>query len=595
MADEVAQVIETEIQGIKFVFEGSLEIVKGTVKMLQAMIRAGERHHEKREEKNLNAAGEKTYSEMLKLSGNEIPAGFEVPADKIEEIKEKITAAGLHWAPCADPNPLDNTGYLWVAANEAPYVAQLIKPYLMANEQKELDSLAELRAQKAEVDEKLETATGEEKKELEILSQKLEGAITESKERLADAERINANGGNLSLTDYMDKIQGTELATDPEKALTELSEGIHPGQVIAANEALKSIELAKNIPGVTKEDIVQKMDAGEPIKTTYVLPDAGVTITREFYADKQKEVKLNTAGTISFTKAINIKSAKHETGTYAFYSVDKPMYVAEVVTTDDMVSVGIYDKSDTLIDTLELPRVQNSSTAGWESINETMQKYGFTDKNRVTDNKQMARDKIAAQELNGIVYSNFTLKDKDGKIYTFSDRDVAVNYFNTQIVPQICDKAGIALDTTCHVFADEASLKEWQQNHNNVPMQSEANMQGFSSAEVEAEAVHAVDQTLKGNASASMDDVSITTPKDAALLKDGKVEYTLENGSKVVFSAVKQGQVNADGSVTHTLGKEATVTITDGNQTKSMSAGEFKQMLSTINQSAQTKASTKGR
>ena len=110
------------------------------------------------------------------------------------------------------------------------------------------------------------------------------------------------------------------------------------------------------------------------------------------------ETKPYTAGTVTFTQAVNINSAKKEIGTHVFYSVDNPMYIAEVVTAEDMITVGIYDKSDALVDTLELPQVREATTSGWTTLNNAMLTYGFTDFNCVTDNRQIARDKIKAQE-----------------------------------------------------------------------------------------------------------------------------------------------------------------------------------------------------
>ena len=63
MADEIAQVLAMEVDGVKLVFKASLEVAEFLARALRALIRSSkediEKGKEKKADKDLHSAGEK--------------------------------------------------------------------------------------------------------------------------------------------------------------------------------------------------------------------------------------------------------------------------------------------------------------------------------------------------------------------------------------------------------------------------------------------------------------------------------------------------------------------------------------------------------
>ena len=82
MADDVAQVLTMEVDGVKLVFKASLEVAAFLARALRALIRSSSKmmaeSKENRAEKKLNSGGEKYVTDIYKLSEGNPPQVLEI-------------------------------------------------------------------------------------------------------------------------------------------------------------------------------------------------------------------------------------------------------------------------------------------------------------------------------------------------------------------------------------------------------------------------------------------------------------------------------------------------------------------------------------
>lgn len=147
--------------------------------------------------------------------------------------------------------------------------------------------------------------------------------------------------------------------------------------------------------------------------------------------------------------------------------------------------------------------------------------------------------KFEIDKETGLVYSNYYIKNKEGELYNFSDKDKTNEEWNRSILPDLYEKAGIFEETKCKVFDSPERMKVYHKMFCKTIAQSEINVKNkiengekvFSSAETEKQIKHAVDQYVKGKVSAKMDreEVTLWIDKNSIFPMKGKVVYDLGN------------------------------------------------------------------
>lgn len=182
--------------------------------------------------------------------------------------------------------------------------------------------------------------------------------------------------------------------------------------------------------------------------------------------------------------------------------------------------------------------------------------------------------KFEIDKETGLVYSNYYIKNKDGELYNFTDKDKTNEEWNRSILPELYDKAGIFEETKCKVFDSPERMKVYYKMFGSTIAQSEINVKNkiekgekvFSSAEAEQQIKYAVDQYVKGKVSAKMDreEVTMWIDRNAVLPMKGKVVYDLGNDKymEIPTSAVIAREEN-DNLIEIKITKDAEISIVE--------------------------------
>lgn len=152
-----------------------------------------------------------------------------------------------------------------------------------------------------------------------------------------------------------------------------------------------------------------------------------------------------------------------------------------------------------------------------------------------------------------LAYSTYNFKTESGEMYEFSDHNYSPKTWSEKILPDLLDKAGILEDTPCRVFNSEARLEAYQKYHNQVTPHSEENVKKalsegkevFTSADAKKEIEHAVSESMKGRASASIvnDRVKISVDPEMLMRQHGKLSLQMENGDAYLFSGMENERI----------------------------------------------------
>lgn len=168
----------------------------------------------------------------------------------------------------------------------------------------------------------------------------------------------------------------------------------------------------------------------------------------------------------------------------------------------------------------------------------------------------------------GVVYSNYSFKTEKGEMFEFTDKGKTKEEWNSAILPEMLDKAGILEDTKCRVFDSKERLEAYSKYFNNVLLNSEVKLteEGklvFSSAEVENEIRTSVNDMLKSMASAKVDEnqVELVIPPEKLVAKRGKINVIVNENTTFVLKNVKPGPKQYDGNYNISISKDSMVTI----------------------------------
>lgn len=268
MADEVSQVISLEIEGIKFAIKGTLKAASYFLQAIKAIFDWCNNFKE-------THVGKHSYKDIAKMSEGGFPQVIQIDKDILNKVFEDAQKEGLHFAYLLDLNDADNKKPVAVPAQEFGYFSAIVQAHMNKKIDEKESDLKRVNDEIKEVDEKLLTAKGDEKVQLEVKSEnlnqrkdELQGVIDEAKK---DVDNVR-NGIGTSFQDYLQSAKGTEFEKDPEKAVAESNKGIPISPSFKASECFQPIR----DPSIVPEESIR-----------FYLPENGIVITRNFVIDEK--------------------------------------------------------------------------------------------------------------------------------------------------------------------------------------------------------------------------------------------------------------------------------------------------------------------
>lgn len=272
MADEIAQVVAMEVEGVKLVFQASLEVAQFFARSLRALIKYGKTQKDAKTEKELRSPGRKNFGEIFKLSEG-LPQVFDVSKEVYQDVLKIATEKGLHYAECVDFNPKDDLRPIMVPAQEMEIWKSIYKAKCAKAKKKDETIVKEYDKKLQEETEKLLSCRdGKEREQTETKVENLQQAKSEAEKRVEYWEVVaNKEKMTMILQEYVRQSEGTDFEKSPEIAMAEYEKGVELGLKYEAKESLQPIRDKNNIP---------------PSKYMFIVPENGSIITRDFRIDK---------------------------------------------------------------------------------------------------------------------------------------------------------------------------------------------------------------------------------------------------------------------------------------------------------------------
>ena len=201
----------------------------------------------------------------------------------------------------------------------------------------------------------------------------------------------------------------------------------------------------------------------------------------------------------------------------------------------------------------------------------------------------------------GLVFSKYALKNEKGEVYQFTDYNMTKEQWNTEVLPDMLDKANLIEGTECRLFDSQEKLTSYMKYHNQVksPVEIEIEKdlkegkQVFSSAEVRKEVENAVSERHKGLASAAIKNnhVTIAAEPNALFRQGGKLSLRLESGETLLIGSMKNERMEK-GKAVFEINADDTVLMMDKNakdlsQVHQITGSECKELIAKAAMSAQ--------
>lgn len=281
MADEIAQVLAMEVDGVKLVFKASLEVAEFLARALRALIRSSkesvEKGKEKKADKDLHSAGEKDIADIFKLSEGNPPQALDIREVDYNQVVELATKKGLHFATAIDFIPNDGLTPIMVPAQEAVVWSQIYKAVAGQRLEEDKKVVSGYDNQISEEMEKLlNCKSDEEREQTETKIENLQQAKSEASKWVDYGEDMaNKEDATMTIQDYIRQSEGTDFEKSPEIAIAEYKKGVEIGAKIGAKESLQPIRDKNYIP---------------ESKYMFYVPETGAIITRNFGLDSETGV-----------------------------------------------------------------------------------------------------------------------------------------------------------------------------------------------------------------------------------------------------------------------------------------------------------------
>lgn len=184
---------------------------------------------------------------------------------------------------------------------------------------------------------------------------------------------------------------------------------------------------------------------------------------------------------------------------------------------------------------------------------------------------------------NGTAYSNYYLKTEQGEVRYFSDKNVTKEKWNSEILPEMLDVAGIVESVKCKIFETMVQVKAYFKHFGKTTPISETKQAVFTNAEVVTEAELAIEDALRGAASAKVNEnkIEFVVPQEKIFSQRGKLIYAPDglDGAFYMFEKIEPGEVK-DGMISFSAIKNEQIVIKEKNvPEKSISAEALKNII----------------
>ena len=299
MSDEVAQVIQLEIQGITMVVKASLQVGSWLIRALNAMIQ----HNN---ENVLNKSGGKSLKDMLQLSAPGMPQIIKIPEKYANEILQKAKANGLRFCSVADLDLTDGKMPVVITQQEAVVFSEIVSSYLMRDIHKQESNIKDYDKLIAEKSEEILHANQQDKEKLQVEIENLKQARDEANEFVKDTKATKENP-ITSFQDYLMGAVGTEFEKDPDKAMSEYAQGVELVKKFDAKECLQPVRHEEMMPET---------------RMKFYLPETGMEITRTFQMDEKTKIVYST---------YSLKTEKGEIHEFSDRGITKENWNSEII------------------------------------------------------------------------------------------------------------------------------------------------------------------------------------------------------------------------------------------------------------------------
>lgn len=272
MADEISQVCSLEFETVKYVIKGGVKAAAFFLKALKAITEWGINTGVDIKETHV---GKHSYKDIAKMSEGGNPQVIQIDNDIFDKVLEDAKKAGLHFAYLPDLNSADNKKPVAIPAQEFAYFASIVEANMGKKVDEKESDVKKIDDELKEVNEKLLTASGDEKAALEVKSENLNQRKGELQEVIDNSKQDISNiknGIGTSFQDYLQSAKGTEFEKDPEKAVAELNKGVPITPSFKASECFQPVR----DPAIVPEQGLK-----------FYLPENGIVVTRNFVIDEK--------------------------------------------------------------------------------------------------------------------------------------------------------------------------------------------------------------------------------------------------------------------------------------------------------------------
>lgn len=263
--DEINQVCMAEIQGITVAVKATVQVAQWIFRLLRWMCK-------KEVEDRLNMPGCHRFSDIIKLGDGQMPQVLDIPEKYGQQLVRYAQKQGLHLSLLPDLNSNDGKMQFAVPPQESPMFAAFVRS--MANkDHQENEKLAHLYvSQEAELKEMLKHVSGEEAKPIQ---NQLDMIVERNREfgvRASDVEKMIESGGVTDINGWLKTGKNSVFDTNLEEGMAMYEKGMDVSPKYSMQECMAPVRDPDNIP-------IKKF--------SFILPDQGVSVTREYKVDKE--------------------------------------------------------------------------------------------------------------------------------------------------------------------------------------------------------------------------------------------------------------------------------------------------------------------
>lgn len=273
MADEIAQVIQIEMQGMTMAIKGTVQMAEWFMMAMKALMEHRGERKERKLDKRLEQPGEKSFKQILDLSVKQggVVQYLEVPEELMEKFSVLMQREGLRYHFAVDFNDIDKKRPIFFPPHDLLVAKRLLDSLLTEDVQEINKEVDDIEQDISEWMEKWQYADANEKKEIQLRIENLQQAKEEKKDAVKEEEDIIRKKAG-SLQEYLQQAKNTEFEKDPDKALSELESGVIIGKKVGLKTLLQPMRDKRLMP---------------ESQSSYYLTETGIIIFRVFEIDSK--------------------------------------------------------------------------------------------------------------------------------------------------------------------------------------------------------------------------------------------------------------------------------------------------------------------